>query len=138
MRTLWLNEQIRVAKVKAQLKGKQSLEADQILLVAGDEAKYLEDAYKEAKFSKPKNLVGLTKSLPPEDMKKLMLANAPVEAGDVARLAAARAKAVEVYLSNAANAVDRARLFIVADAAADANVATPKDAKPTRVDFALK
>ena len=43
-------------------------------------AKYLTLAYKEAKFAKPKNLVGLTKSLPVPEMEQLMLAN--INAGD--------------------------------------------------------
>ncbi|MCK7492894.1 MAG: hypothetical protein MZW92_16290 [Comamonadaceae bacterium] len=39
-------------------------------------AKYLERAYKQEKFPKPRNAIGLAKDLPPEEMEKLMLTHA--------------------------------------------------------------
>jgi hypothetical protein len=61
--------------------------------------KYLKRAYKAAKFEKPRNLLGLTKSLPPDQMKKLMLENTHVSQDDLKRLAEERADAVRKYLS---------------------------------------
>jgi len=44
-------------------------------MVAKDEYdKHLQRAYKAAKFPKPRNVLGLTQSLPPAEMKKLMCA----------------------------------------------------------------
>jgi Domain of Unknown Function (DUF748) len=61
--------------------------------------KYLKRAYKGAKFEKPHDLVGLTKSLPPDEMKKLMLENTHVSDKDLKPLAEERAEAVRKYLS---------------------------------------
>ncbi len=93
--------------------------------------KYLTRAYKAAKFAKPRNFLGLDKSLPPDQMKKLMLAN--VSENDLRALAEARANAVRAYLSAQINP---ARLFL----------STPKltaegikdQGKTTRVDLALQ
>jgi hypothetical protein len=38
---------------------------------------YLKRAYKEAKFPKPRNVIGMQKDLPVEEMEKLMLTNLP-------------------------------------------------------------
>lgn len=48
---------------------------------------YLRRVYKAADFKKPEHLVGLTKSLPPEQMKKLILANTKVTDADLRNLA---------------------------------------------------
>jgi hypothetical protein len=61
--------------------------------------KYLKRAYKGAKFEKPRDLLGLTKSLPPDEMKKLMLENTHVSDKDLKQLAEERAEAVRKYLS---------------------------------------
>ena len=41
---------------------------------------FLELAYKEEKFDKPKNAIGFTKSIPASEMEQLILAN--INAGD--------------------------------------------------------
>jgi hypothetical protein len=60
--------------------------------------KYLYKAYKAADFTKPRDFVGLTKKLPSDEMKKLMLANVKVNEADLKHLAEARAQAVAAYL----------------------------------------
>jgi Domain of Unknown Function (DUF748) len=78
--------------------------------VAPDEYdKYLRRAYFAADFPKPRNFLGLQKSIPPEEMKKLMIANAKVTPADLRALADARAREVRRYL---AAKVDAARLFV--------------------------
>uniref|UniRef100_Q47FN3 DUF748 domain-containing protein n=1 Tax=Dechloromonas aromatica (strain RCB) TaxID=159087 RepID=Q47FN3_DECAR len=59
---------------------------------------YLTRAYKEAKFPKPRNVVGLQKELPVEEMEKLMLANLPASDEDIKALADRRAEAVQGWL----------------------------------------
>src|SRR6185437_11392278 len=73
--------------------------------------KYLKRAYKAAKFDKPKDLLGLTKSLPPDEMKKLMIANIKVTDADLKQLAEARANAVRKALSGK---IAPARMIVVA------------------------
>ena len=61
-------------------------------------ATYLARAYQQAKFPKPRNLIGLAKALPVEDMEKLMLANLPVDDDDLRALATRRAQVVQTWL----------------------------------------
>ncbi len=95
--------------------------------------KYLERAYKAAKFAKPRNAIGLTKSLPPDQMKKLMLENIQVTDKDLHDLADARANAVRKAL---AAKVDPARLFESAPKL-DASGIKDKDAT-TRADLSVE
>ena len=78
-------------------------------------------------------MIGLAKSLPPEEMRKLMETNVQVTDADLRELAQRRANAVHVAL---AERVDPGRLFVVAP---KLNAEGIKDkGKTTRVDFALK
>ncbi len=74
--------------------------------------KYLKRAYKAAKFDKPRDFLGMTKSLPPDEMKKLMVANEKVSDDDLRKLADARANAVRTALVQ--RKIDPGRLFILA------------------------
>ncbi|MBX0020604.1 hypothetical protein FJC66_25885, partial [Escherichia coli] len=98
-----------------------------------EENKYLERAYKAVKFPKPRNVIGLAKSLPPDEMRKLMETNVQVTDADLRELAQRRANAVHVAL---AERVDPERLFVVAPKLSAEGI---KDkGKTTRVDFSLK
>lgn len=78
--------------------------------VAPDEYdKYLHRAYSAADFPKPRNLLGVAKSIPAAEMKKLMLANVSVTDADLSKLADARADAVRKFL---AAKIDSSRLFV--------------------------
>jgi hypothetical protein len=68
--------------------------------------------YKDETFAKPKNALGLQKTLPPEEMEKLMLANSTVTEADVLALGARRAQAAKDWLSST-GAVPSERIFIV-------------------------
>jgi hypothetical protein len=68
-------------------------------------------AYDAASFSKPKDFLGFTKSLPPKRMKRLLLAHIHITNQDLTGLADRRATAVRRYLAN--KKVDPARLFVL-------------------------
>jgi len=95
--------------------------------------KYLKRVYKAAKFEKPANMIGLDKSLPPEEMKNLLVTNMEVSDDDLRHLADARAQAARKYLSTK---IDPSRLFTVAPKL-DASGIDDKG-KPTRADLALQ
>jgi uncharacterized protein involved in outer membrane biogenesis len=61
--------------------------------------KRLARAYQQADFPKPRNIVGLTKRLPPEEMKKLLLSHIEVSGDDLLLLADERAQVVTAYLA---------------------------------------
>ncbi|KQW87480.1 hypothetical protein ASC94_29360 [Massilia sp. Root418] len=68
--------------------------------------------YKDETFAKPKNAIGLQKTLAAEEMEKLMLANSTVSDGDVLALGARRAQAAKEWLTTT-GAVPAERIFIV-------------------------
>ncbi|APG02521.1 hypothetical protein BJI69_00450 [Luteibacter rhizovicinus DSM 16549] len=99
---------------------------------ADEQDKYLERAYRHADFPKPKNVIGLTKSQPPEEMRTLMETNMPVDADALRHLAERRANAVRQWLQGK---VDDKRLFVQAPKLDPKGI---DDAgKTTRVDFGL-
>ncbi|TMS56802.1 DUF748 domain-containing protein [Imbroritus primus] len=98
-------------------------------------AKYLERAYKNESFKKPRNMIGLTKSLPVAEMEKLMMENAPVGEAELKALAERRASAVKRYLEEEGK-VPNERLFLVTPKL-NADGITDKG-KPSRVDFAVQ
>ena len=99
---------------------------------AAEQEKYLERAYRHASFPKPKNLIGLTKSQPPEVMRDLMETNMPVDADALRHLAERRATAVRQWLQGK---VDDKRLFVEAPKTDAKGI--DDGGRTTRVDFGL-
>jgi Domain of Unknown Function (DUF748) len=98
--------------------------------IAPDEyGKYLWRAYKAADFAKPTNFIGMTKSVPQAEMKKLMLEHFKVTDEDLRNLANARAEAVRKEL---AAHVNQSRLSITAPKLTADGI---KAGKTTRADL---
>ncbi|HXZ86952.1 MAG TPA: DUF748 domain-containing protein, partial [Candidatus Binataceae bacterium] len=95
--------------------------------------KYLKRAYKAAEFPKPKDFMGFNKSLPPDEMKKLLITNMAVTDQDLKKLADARADAVRGWM---AKQIDPGRLFESAPQL-DAKGISDKG-KTTRADLSLQ
>ncbi|MBD8900347.1 DUF748 domain-containing protein [Rhodanobacter sp. DHG33] len=94
--------------------------------------KYLKKAYKHAKFTKPRDAIGLTKSQPSDVMRKLLETNMPVDADALRHLAERRADAVRSALRGK---LDDSRVFVLAPKVDAKGI---DDAgKTTRVDFGL-
>ena len=91
-------------KVKAQKlsegaeKGESGGSLQDVSVEPEEYVKFLELAYEEEKFDKPKNVIGLTKDLPVPEMEQLMLTN--INAGDdkLRKLAEQRGKAARDWL----------------------------------------
>lgn len=126
-------------KVKAQKladlakQGKSGGSLNDVEVTAAEYPKYLELAYKAEKFEKPRNLIGLAKSLPVPEMEQLMRANMPAGDEELRSLAERRARAAhDVLLSKG---VPGERVFVVQpriDAAAEGS-------KPGgRADFSMR
>lgn len=97
-----------------------------------DYDKYLTKAYKHAKFSKPRDLIGLTKSQPPDVMEKLLQANMPVDQNALRQLAERRADAVRQWLHGK---IDDKRVLVSAPKLDAKGI--DDQGKTTRVDFGL-
>jgi hypothetical protein len=96
---------------------------------------YLAAVYDKASFKKPRNMVGLTRSLPAAEMEKLLLENAPVTEAGLRELADQRALAVKQALEREGK-VPAARLFLTAP---KLNAEGIKDkGSPNRVDFSIR
>ena len=106
--------------------------ADETPLSPDDYNKYLTKAYRHAKFKKPRDLIGLTKSQPPEVMKSMLEASVSTDTDAMRRLAQQRADAVRGWLRGK---VPDKRLFVLAPKL-DAKGIDDKGAT-TRVDFGL-
>jgi Domain of Unknown Function (DUF748) len=133
LRAAMVDRSVKAQRAK-ELRASGDIVDVQSVTIASDEYdKYLTMAYKNAKFPKPTNALGLTKSLPPDEMKKLMLTNTKVTDADLKDLANARALEVRSYLSKQ---VDPVRLAVVAP---KLNADGIKDkGKTTRVDLSIK
>ncbi|MFN9124166.1 MAG: DUF748 domain-containing protein [bacterium] len=99
---------------------------------------YLRAAYREARFPKPRNAIGMLRDLPVPEMETLMLTNTQVTPDDLRELATARAQAVENYLVKEA-ALSPERVFLVQGRTPSADAAGAKAQPPgARVDLAIR
>lgn len=128
-------------KVKAQMlkdmtrRGEPAVPVDEIRIDQASYGKFLKAAYKQEKFPKPRNFVGLAKDLPPPEMEKLMLTHTEVSDGDLRALAARRAMKVKEIIMKSGQ-IEPERLFIV-----EPKSLAPEEkgeARQSRVDFTLK
>jgi hypothetical protein len=131
LRQAMVARQIRVQKIKDV--GDEGENPDKVEVAPDEYDKYLKRAYKAADFPKPRDLIGLDKSLPPDEMKKLMLTNTQVGDKDLGQLANARANVVRQWMSKK---IDSSRLFVVAPKL-DAKGINDKG-KTTRADLSLQ
>lgn len=84
---------------------------DLVELTAEDYPEYLLQVYKEAEFPRPRNFVGLLKTLPEPEMEKLLLANIRADDAEMQTLAQNRALQVRDALI-AANEEIKPRIFL--------------------------
>jgi hypothetical protein len=92
----------------------------------------LERVYEAADFPKPRNVIGIARSLPVEEMEKLLLANSPVGDDDLKNLGDRRARAVRDWL--VAHGVPAAQIFLLPSKV----VAGGESESGCRADFSLK
>ena len=98
--------------------------------------RFLRAAYSAETFPKPRNIIGLAKSLPVTEMESLMLKHAVITDDDVSALANRRAQEVRERLLGAKIAADR--LFIVAGKPPPKQDSEKPGPRASRVDFSLR
>ena len=143
LRTAYLEQQVRLAKLR-DTKGESGdthddADLSKVTVTANEYDKYLTKAYKRADFKKPRNFIGMTKSVPDTDMEKAMTENAPVDAAALKTLAQQRATAVQDYLGKK---IDPKRITVQSPPSGSAAASPDQPASDapasTRVDFGLK
>lgn len=77
---------------------KEGEKAESLQVQPDEYAKYLKVVYKKEKFPKPRNVIGLVKDLPPDEMKKLIITNMVIGEPELQTLAKERAVAVGNHL----------------------------------------
>jgi hypothetical protein len=85
---------------------------DDVAVAPGEYEKYLTLAYRAERFPKPRNFIGMLKSLPAPEMEKLILTHIEVGDEELRQLAAQRANAAKEAILRSAQ-IDAGRLFIV-------------------------
>ncbi|HPH56127.1 MAG TPA: DUF748 domain-containing protein, partial [Smithella sp.] len=130
-----LDRRIKAQKMKETMsKDNQQIAVENVVLTEQEYDKYLKQVYRAADFSKPRNILGMQKTLPPAEMEKLMLASIKVTDSDLRQLAARRAQNVKELMLQSDIAADR--IFIV-----ESKSLTPEKkekVKNSRADFKLK
>jgi uncharacterized protein involved in outer membrane biogenesis len=132
-----VESKLRAAKVRQLTRGGgESVDPAKVAISADERPALIATVYADEKIpDKPRNLIGLAKSIPAPEMEQLILKNMTATSDDLRALATARAAAVRDHLEGNGK-VGRDRLFLV-EPKLTAEGIQDKGA-PTRVDFALK
>lgn len=96
-----LNHKMRSEKFLLLAKGRQvkaGENADSLQILPEESSKLLKAVYKKEKFPKPRNVIGLVKDLPDDEMRKLIIANTTVGETELQGLARERGTTVMDYL----------------------------------------
>lgn len=128
-----LERKVRAQKVAERTRAGLA-SGDDLTVSAEEYPALLKRAYDEEKFPKPRNLIGMAKSLPVEEMEKLMLSHIAIADNDMQTLANRRAQAARDWLVEQGK-VDAARVFLVAP---KVQAGAKGDTAGLRAEFTLK
>ncbi|MHB8353226.1 MAG: DUF748 domain-containing protein, partial [Burkholderiales bacterium] len=134
LRRASIDQKVRALLIKQRIARGEST-GNAVVVPAQDYPALLARVYHNEKFPKPRNMIGLEKTLPVPEMENLIMANTTVTDDDLVALANRRAEAVRNWLVHQGG-VPRERLFIVGGAMGQ--VSTANQASLARVDFSLK
>ncbi|MBC3918964.1 DUF748 domain-containing protein [Undibacterium sp. CY18W] len=135
IRQILLLQKMRELKWKDVHQKDRTVKKDDIVITDAEKARYVEEVYQAEKFTKPRNAIGMAKTLPTAEAEKMILANTQVTPDALRSLAQKRADAVRDYLEDVSG-VERERLFLIAPKLSADGI---KDkGSPNRVDFSLK
>lgn len=135
LRQAWVDARIRAAKAADVAPRGKKPDPKGVQVSAAERAKYLEDVYDDTDLKdKPRNFIGMAKSIPAAQMEQMLREAAPVGEDQLRQLADARAQAVYEKLQAQEGLAER--VFIVAPQL-DAD-GIKDEGQPSRVDFSLK
>ena len=136
LREYLFNKKIKAQKLKDLLKkGLASVPVDEVKVEKEEYPKYLKMAYKQEKFPKPRNIIGIAKDLPVPEMEKLMLTHIEVKNDDLRLLASQRALKVKDLILKSTQ-IEPERIFLVEPKSLSPE--KKEKLKDSRVDFKLK
>jgi hypothetical protein len=135
LKRLWLERKIKAQKLRSVAGGSPAASLDDVVVKPEEYERYLTAAYKAESFPKPRNFLGMAKTLPVQEMERLMLANAPVAEDDLTLLANERAQVVEGWLAQKGEVAPE-RLFLTTPRIGREGL--KEQERATRVEFTLK
>jgi uncharacterized protein involved in outer membrane biogenesis len=131
-----LKNLVLAQKLKALVARGRSIGVDALIISPEEYPRYLEAAYNESTFPKPRNLLGMAKSLPVAEMETLILTNTPFTEAEQRKLSNERVDEVRRALRDTLGDEVSARVYVVAPKLTAAGL-KPGD-NPARVEFALR
>ncbi len=136
LRAAKLDAKLRAAKVRDIVKSGQSVDPATVTITDAERPALIARVYAEEKIpDKPRNIIGIAKTIPTADMEALILSTLTVGEPDLRQLANDRAAAVRDRLESQGK-VARERLFLAAPKLSAEGI--QDKGRPTRVDFSLK
>lgn len=131
-----IERKVKALKLSDMIKqGLPAVPLDEVQTDPREYEKYLTQAYRAEAFPKPRNALGMVKTLPVPEMEKLMLTHGGLKGEDIKLLATQRATVVYNQILKSGR-VTPERVFIIEPKSV---AAQKKDkAKDSRVDFRLK
>lgn len=136
LRMAKFDAKLRAAKVRQIVRGGESVDPAKVTFTDAERPALIAQVYDQEKIpNKPRNFLGIAKTIPTPEMEKLILATITVDEADLRKLANDRAAAVRDQLETQGK-VPRERMFLVAPKL-DAEGIKDKGAT-TRVDLSLK
>jgi hypothetical protein len=113
LKTLFFQRKLKTQKLKETAKkGQPAVPVDEIKIETSEYARYLKKAYKEEKFPKPKNFLGIEKDIPVPEMEKLLLTHTEVKEGDLRDLVSQRSRKVKDFLVREGK-IEPEKIFLV-------------------------
>jgi len=107
------NKKLKAQKLNKMVKkGQPAIPVDEVKIEPSEYGKYLKMAYKEEKFPKPRNVLGMAKDLPVPEMEKLMLTHIEIKDGDLRSLSSQRAMRLKDAILKSGQ-VEPERIFII-------------------------
>ncbi len=130
------DNKLKAQKLKDMVgKSDEALSLENIIIEPEEFEKYLAKAYKEEEFPKPRNMLGLAKKLPPEEMEKLILTHIEINDEELRQLASKRSfNVIDYFLASGQIAAERVFLLEPESLQPEAK----ENVTNSRVDFSLK
>jgi hypothetical protein len=112
---------------------------DEIRIEPGEYPKLLKEVYGQGKFSKPRNMIGLAKNLPVEEMEKMLLTHTAVTDDDLRQLGIRRARIVTDTMVKTGRLTPERVFILEPKLKMETGEKEPAaKAKLSRVDFSLR
>ena len=133
-----LERKVRALKLKDIAARGETAAADGAAVKPAEYPALLTRVYKEEKITKPRNLIGLQKTLPVAEMEQAIMSGTAIGGDDLITLGNRRAEAVKAWLLKTGEVPDE-RIFIAAAKSGTQQAgAAGAGLPPGRVDFSLR